>query len=288
MTGRRGFTILEVLIFIAVSALIFVTAMTAISGRQNQVQYSQGTRDFETKMRDIINDVTTGFFPTNETVGCEVGVGLNDEVQIVSSFDSTQLGTNNDCIYIGKVIQFVPDGQAEKIRVYVMAGRRYINNEDVEPVTTIAESKPKLVYLPEDTNLQDTYEEYTLLYGMKVTRVFQPNDSGPVEYGAVAVISNFGGSLTSESQTVQVGGIAGTSLGSELGNARNDALNIINRLTDDEAFVDDDGYFEKNTDNGIVVCLENFEGKKASVGFGARGSTSTTLQLDDYNEECDE
>lgn len=286
MTGRKGFTVLEVLIFIAVSALIFVTAMTAISGRQNQVQYSQGTRDFDTKLRDIINDVTTGYFPTNESVGCIVGV--DDAVQIVSSFDATQLGTNDDCIYIGKVIQFVPDGNADKIRVYVMAGRRYIDNEDLEPVTTVAEAKPKLVYAPDDANLQNTYEEYTLLYGMKVTRVFQPSDAGPIEYGAVGIISNFGGSLTSESQTVQVGGIAGTTLGVEPGTARNEALNIINNLTDDEAFGDDDGFFEKNTNSGIVVCLENFEGKKASVGFGARGTTSTTLQLDDYNEECDE
>lgn len=286
MTENRGFTVLEVLIFIAVSALIFVTAMAAISGRQNQVQYSQGTRDLETKIRDVINDVTSGYFPTNDTVGCVIGV--DDAVQIVSSFDDTQLGTNDDCIYIGKVIQFVPDGQREKIRVYVMAGRRYIDNEDVEPVTTVAEAKPKLVYLPDDSNLESTYEEYTLLYGMRVTRVIQPTDSGPVEYGAVAVINSFGGSLTSESQTVQVGGIAGTALGSELGNARNDALNIINRLTDDDAFVDDEGYFDKNTNNGIVVCLENFEGKKASVSFGARGSTTVSLQLDDYNEECDE
>lgn len=281
MIGRKGFTILEVLIFIAVSALIFFAAMTAISGRQNQVQFAQSTRDFESKIRDLINDVSAGYYPTNDTVDCNTDLDA-DRVDIVASTNK-KLGTNNACIYIGKAIQFLPDSDETKIRTYVLAGKRYIKNGEVEPVTSIDEAGPRAIAKPGDALFTETVQEYTLLYGLKIKKVIVPSIPAPNERGVIAIISNFGGSLTSESQTVQVG----TIYGSEPNHTEDEALDVINRLTDDLALIDQNGFFDKSTEQGIIICLENFDGRLASVTIGVKGSATTTLQMDDYNVGCE-
>jgi type II secretory pathway pseudopilin PulG len=86
MRAKRqvGYTILEVLIFIAVSSLMFISAMRAISGRQRQVQFTQSIQEFDAKIKDLINDVTTSYYPTNENVSCEI---IGSEISISKGSD---------------------------------------------------------------------------------------------------------------------------------------------------------------------------------------------------------
>lgn len=277
--GQKGYTLLEVLMFIAVSSLLFVSTISAVNGRQRQVQLSQSTKEFDAKIRDIINDITTGYFPTNSTVSCEVSpLG---EVQIQSS-SNQNLGTNSACIYVGKAIQFKADGDPAKIRIYTLAGRRYSDNI-LTPVTSISEARPKAVSIPGSLTFKETSEDYALLYGLSVTKVIRPiSDTVTTEYGSIGILNNFGGSEVSESQSVQIGGISG----STMSDTDDFALETINMLTD-LASTGTRGLIEKNTDQGLVICLQTAEGKKSSISFGSRGSSTTTLQIDDYNRGCD-
>jgi type II secretory pathway pseudopilin PulG len=277
--SRNGYTILEVLIFVAVSSMMFVAALTAIGGRQQQVQFAQATREFDAKLRDIINDITTGYFPTNPTINCNVIAG---EVQIAISTDE-DLGTNDTCVYVGKALQFQPEGNPNIMRVYPLAGKRY-SDLKLTPSVSIAESKPKAVVLLSNATFKDQVENYNLLYGLKVTRVIrQISPSVETDYGVVGILSNFGGSSVSESQSVQVGGVFGSSLGLD----KSSAVAIINTLSDDVARTGSSGFIEKNTNEGVTICLESPEGKKASVTFGIKGSSTTELKLDNYEKGCD-
>src|SRR5579862_8084966 len=56
-----GYTIIEVIIFLTVSAIIFAAAANLISGHQAEVEFDQTVRDTQTKVEDWINDVSTGF-----------------------------------------------------------------------------------------------------------------------------------------------------------------------------------------------------------------------------------
>lgn len=278
---QAGFSILEVLIFIAVSSLMFISAIAVIGGRQRQVQFAQGTREFDAKLRDIINDVTTGYYPSNETVSCEVGV--DGEVNIQSGTDQ-KIGENSVCIYVGKVIQFQPDGDESMIRIYSMAGRRFSDSES-SIVTTIDQANPKAVALPGVVTFTKTSQDHLLLYGLKVTRVFRPISSSVfTDYGAVAIMSNFGGSSVSEAQSVEIGGI----VGSEMGSNEDSALSTINQLTDLSSQSGSVGYMEKNTEEGVVICLESSDGRKSSLSFGVKNSAATVLKIDGYNAGCDQ
>ena len=280
MSQRGGYTIIEVLIFIGVSAAIFFSAMRAIGGRQEQVQFAQAVREFDAKLQDIFNDVTTGFYPTNNTITCSID-NVQNRPRILVDTDA-ELGTNSDCIYVGKALQFAPDGEQNKINIFTMAGLRYENKAEFITASSIATTRPTAVArVTADPSFHDATEQYELLYGLRVTRVARPAVSVK-DYGVVGVFTQFGANGISDAQSVQVGGIVGSAFGSN----KNQAVNIINRITDDSTKQGDDGFIEKNTNEGIVVCLENANGsRKASVVFGARGTSTTTLLIDAYNKD---
>ncbi len=75
--GRRshGYTIIETLIFIAVSGMMFMSAVILVGGRQQEVEFSQGVRDLENKLKDTLNDVSTGYFPANNSLNCTIATG---------------------------------------------------------------------------------------------------------------------------------------------------------------------------------------------------------------------
>lgn len=281
MRVRRGYTILEVMIFIAISATIFVGAIKAIGGRQEQVQFSQAVREFEAKIRDIANDVVTGYYPTNPTVTCEYSAGKS---RIVKTTDGS-LGTNKTCIYIGKVIQFHPDSAKNRIDIYTMAGLRYEDQIEMTPSTSIAKADPVPVALPgSDPDFTDPTESYTLLYGLEVKKVIRPIDPAPAQYGALAIMTNFGASGISDNQIAQVGGI----VKSTLGGSESSTISLLDKLTDDPSQAGKEGYLEKNTSQGIVICLiDGSSGKEASVLFGVSGAIVTKLDIDSYDKRCD-
>lgn len=279
LKSQKGYTILEVLIFVAVSSLIFIYTMAAIGGKQQEVQFSQSTREFEAKIRDVINDVSTGYYPSNEKISCQVVAGV---VQIINS-DNQKLGTNNLCIYAGKAIQFKPDGKEDLIRIYALAGRRY-QDDKLTPSSTIAAASPKAVARPGDLAFVGSVYEYNLLYGLKVIKVINPiSDTVVKNYGTIAVMSSFGTTGVSDAQATQIGGISG----SQLDQNETEAVNIINQLTDDVAKKLNNGYLEKNTKEGFIICLQSQDGNKASLTVGAGASGGTTLDLDNYNRACD-
>ncbi len=279
--SNKGYTILEVLIFIAVSAVIFVAAMAAISGRQQQVQFAQSVREFDAKIADLVNDVSTGFFPTNETISCQVTAG---DVQINNvTAGGEKLGTSDDCLYVGKALQFQPEGRQDVLRIYTLAGKRYQDSK-LTPSSTIANAKPKAVSMTSDATFNSSVEEYMLLYGLRVRKVIRPvSPSVNTDFGTIGLMSNFGGVSVSDAQSIKIGGIVGTSLGQTEGQA----VTIINSLTDDPTQSATNGYINTNTPEGIVLCLIDQNNMKASVSLGALGSNATKLDIDTYDRGCD-
>jgi len=287
MTTRgRGYTILEVLIFIAVSAFIFVAAMAAINGRQQQVQFSQSVREFDAKINDVINDVTTGYYPTNETISCSVNLIDPTARPVLSSAGAggnDGLGTNSDCLYVGKAFHFVPAGETDKetkFYIYNLVGRRY--STDTNTVKSINETKP-IAVATTGTTFTDPSELAGLRFGVEVTKVF---DSGN-EYGIVAVLSSFEGSRpsasVSSSQSASIGGIY-SDVG-ELNITKQSAITLINMMNTE--FMGNNGYINTGSDGGVVICLKDQDNRKASVTVGAAGTFGTQLQFDDYNTGCD-
>lgn len=120
-----GFTIVETMIVLAVSAILFATTVVLFQGRQGKEAFAQSMRDLDSKVQDWINDVPTGFYPTGGQK-CQINGGT--QAPQLNGASNVEQGTNSDCVFLGKAIQFVPDpgdqDAAAAIHAYSVLGSR--------------------------------------------------------------------------------------------------------------------------------------------------------------------
>lgn len=90
-----GYTIIETLIFLAISSLLFLSAVSTIGGRQASVQFTQATRDAQSKIQELINQVSTGYYPSAGYTCTASVAGLS-----FTNISSVQ-GTSKDCVFLG-------------------------------------------------------------------------------------------------------------------------------------------------------------------------------------------
>jgi len=147
----RGFTIVEVLIFLAVSSALMVSAFTLISGSQSKTAFTQSINNVQQQIDSVINNVANGYYSAGETQNkCTV---IND----VPSFDSetsVSRGSSDQCIFLGRFMAF-KDG-SDEYTVYNVAGRRQKSGIDV---TTMVDANPIII--------PGTEQTYTLKNGLK-------------------------------------------------------------------------------------------------------------------------
>ncbi len=144
-----GFTIVETLIVLAVATMVLTTSVIAFSGQQAAQQYELGTKDIETKIQDVLNDVSTGNYGAQDNYTCTP----DSMTGPILTPSSTRSGTNTGCIYVGKAIQF----GANAMSIVTLVGNRM---NGANPSSTFNQTKPKVV----PASLQ-TYE---YKYGVQV------------------------------------------------------------------------------------------------------------------------
>src|SRR5688572_4270761 len=67
---RRGFTVVEVLIVLAITGLLFVSAAVMIAGRQNRTAFEQSVRNIHSQIQAAIDEVIVGHYPNNGNFDC--------------------------------------------------------------------------------------------------------------------------------------------------------------------------------------------------------------------------
>lgn len=171
-----GYTIIEVMLFLIISGALLTSVMTLISGQQQKTQFTTGTREFESKLQDIINDVETGYFPSANDLKCEVPGMYNDANAAPNppTPSPSEQGTNQDCVFLGKAIQFYKEGPGtniDKYRVVTIAGKRLDFNSSTnktEEPANIAAASPIAFY---ESSSSTGLESGSVPYGIEVTKV---------------------------------------------------------------------------------------------------------------------
>jgi len=276
----KGYTILEVMIVITVSAFMFIVVAIAFGGQQQQVQFTQAVRDFDSKLIDIMNDVSTGYYNKSNNIGCSIlsPADPNERPSLDgNSVTPDTQGSSDECVFIGKAIQFVPDSESTStIYVYNIIGRR---NNSFGIVSSLEEARPVAV-APEDDftvdslGLLDQVAIINLDWGLQVTDI---QDSTPTDFGVIGFFTTFSKSLgvganqinVSNNQSVRFGGIPGTTLGQ----VTDEAVRIINSITDNSADSAPATTFvtlsDLSTSSPITICLKSADGnKRAALALG--------------------
>ncbi|MDB5170237.1 MAG: hypothetical protein JWN82_633 [Candidatus Saccharibacteria bacterium] len=303
--GRsRGYTILETMIFLAVSAAMFVSAMALINGRQQRTEFTAAVRDFEAAVNDIANDVSTGYYAnataTGERINCDVSGSGN--IQLKQSGSDTQ-GKSLGCIFIGKAVQFSPaDTSRAQYNIISLVGKQYkggvqgngdVENLDQSTVTPVAPADGDPASFPDATISQriggGVTAECVLYSKVPVTPASPPcsvSPRGVTSSGAtvpmasidtVAFITTFHGlnyqGTDKESGSSQVNLVVPKASYS-IDRATKTAMTTLKSYTQTNT--------ETNPGGGVYVCLQsNGSNQYALISLGgsnSRFSSNTTIR----------
>ncbi len=255
-TSNRGYTILEVLIFLAVSGFILVAALIAVNGRQEQIQYQQGVRDVDLAIQATINDVSNGYFPRDD-FNCEDD---GSSILSISAFSGSEQGTRKDCVFAGKALIF----NENNVTTSTIAGLR----PALGSPGSLSSAKLTPLNGPA-VNLDVSIENP---WGLRVVKFTDESGADDLEY--VAYLSDFG-------RQAQDGGIdSGTQAISLYKSFQ--SLNEINQS----------GSLQRvSGDDAIYVCMESNNGnRKAVIILGKDGRQFTTTIDQDaegkYEDQC--
>jgi type II secretory pathway pseudopilin PulG len=282
-TSRKrveGYTIVETLIFLAVSAAMFVSVMVLVSGQQQRTEFTQAVRTFEATMQDIANDVSTGFaaYPFNPGDTCKVTGG--GAVVI----NSAPVGGQQRCIFIGRVVQFAPSGaDNQTYRLSTVVGRQRVSAGGRE-VTSLTEATP--VALTPGTgpraSVPNLSQSNSLSGSARVGRVTSRQGAVTSDIGSFGFFTTFqtyssAGTISSGSSRVDVAPVTGTSLSQS-------SAAMADRIA---AHAGTPTLTPLNPNGGITVCLlSNGSNQHALIRIGGTTGNLTVTSSIETGSTC--
>lgn len=166
--GRAGgYTVFEVMIVLAVTGVLFFSAVAVFAGRRQKTEFSQSVYDLQSQIQSYANEVSSGTFPGTAGYKCTASAPPNPRPTLTSA--SQEQSTSQDCLYIGRVIQAVPGSEA--LYVYSILGLRTARDasgyDTGDPATTLASALPEVAMTSDQRNylFMDTYR---LLPGVRI------------------------------------------------------------------------------------------------------------------------
>lgn len=185
---NEGYTIVETIIFLAVTGVLFSSTISLINGQQARAEFQNAVKDVQTQIQDIANDVATGYYNNPATLKCNRTGGVP---RITSSPGVNTQGENQDCIFIGRAIQFGPiiaGGGPERMKAYNIAGLRV--DSSGKEVVNYTDAKPTALARGNTTNNttpDDAVQTLNLSGGIEAGYVrYVHNSAPPVNVSGIA------------------------------------------------------------------------------------------------------
>jgi type II secretory pathway pseudopilin PulG len=266
-TRQTGYTIIEVMMFLAISGVMFLIAGSFINGQQQATQFSQSLNDFESKVQDVVNNVATGTFPDAGTFTCNV----NASSGTLSFTTGTQTqGTNQSCVFIGKALQLYPQNNPDGLNIFTVAGRR--TDSAGAEVQRLDDAIPTPVAVASSiTNTAgiELTDKETLRWGAKVTRVVTASSHQDVS--AIGFISDFG-HYGSTGTSSLLSGAQSVTLVLPLGALNQDlagGVSVVRSIRETDRV---------RGNEGAIICLKSAnDNRRGALKISAQGSTAVIL-----------
>jgi type II secretory pathway pseudopilin PulG len=287
-TGGRmgGYTIIEVMIFLAVSGFMFILAAAFIQGKQSTTQFHDAMNSANSEIQEVINEVQdNNYLGTN--LSCQTS---DDSTPTFPPTGGTQ-GSNDGCVFLGKVLQFgVAGSNNQDYNIYTVAGCQYSNCDPsiTDPLesaspSSFAQAEAKVVDPGTNNSCLATVSAANLTscnrleWGMAATAVYDDSNGTPVSTNSIGLFNSFiesnGQGLVSGTQDVEAvdTGFTGVSIGSNLNES--DMVSIIDNGIDTAQTINNP-YF--------VVCFNDGAGNVGALTIGGpddAGSLNTSMQI---------
>jgi prepilin-type N-terminal cleavage/methylation domain-containing protein len=257
--NTQGFTIIEVMIVLAVTAFLIAAALIYVSGQQQKAQFTQSIHDAQSKVDDIINKVGSGYYATTGNFNCTTGGGVLN----INPGTNTR-GTNTGCIFIGRAIQFGIDDAGSPpnrpkgtgFNVYNLVGLQYLSGNIL--IQDLPSGKPDLAV--------ETTEKDSTIYGLRVTGMNYTIGGVPHNTAMTAFITDFGtapsGIPAPSARTVSLYAVKGPGL--TVNNTQDDGVHNVDKPA---KIVPADS---------VSICLTDGGNLQGKITIGSKGRQLTT------------
>ncbi len=139
----QGFTIVETVIFLAISGILFVSVVGLIQNKQSSTYFTQGSHEVFSQIQSLSNSVQTGYFNDANKYSCTAP--LNGPI----SFGGVNSqGSSFGCTFIGYVLQFQPmpppivANNNTKYNEYAVFGRQFADGSTTDSPADFASARP--------------------------------------------------------------------------------------------------------------------------------------------------
>ncbi len=256
--GKRkqaGYTVIEVMIVLSVSVILFTSAIAGYSYQNRKTEFTNAVRDMESTIQDLLNDVSTGYYPNAGNFTCSRSG--SPAVPELDDSGASEQGTNQDCIFIGKAVNVANNS----FGVLTMVGLRDSSDDEDEPTSNIDEAEARTI--PYGGNFNEIHFNTSI-------NAIPINQSGDVLSG-FAVVSGFGnGDRGGAGATTTQVTIASIDAGYDYSSDSSKTLD------------------NSDLNQEITICIqETGGGREASIRIGAGGPTNIETRIDGWAPECD-
>ncbi len=288
-TSKKGFTIVETMIFLAISGLMVAVTINSVIGKQGDTEFKTGLNILRDNLSLSLTNVLNGNYQLPVGKYCTIN-GSNQPV-ITGSVE-----TAGNCTFLGEVISFGP----KSYTVYTVLGRTYESSHPNLLATNITQAKPAIYSsLSQSFQLPESIEIQCLAIQSSASSTCQ--NSTPIGSFAIISFTGFSGENTSGTslQAYQGSSTSGNSLlnngslqaelipipQSQLNDSSPRTINLINNLincTSNVNMICSKSSGPEilpepiNPSNGIVLCLNSgTNNESADLIFGGNNSPSS-------------
>lgn len=182
---NSGYTVTEVMVFLAVSAAIFFMMAGAFSQQQRNSQFTTAAREMESRISDIANDISSGYYSYPDGFRCIVSSGVPQKDS--SSPAGAGQGRSSECILLGRVVHLKTSDDRQFI-TYTVAGAR---TKDGADVTNYTDANPR--------TFDQLIETLRVPPGVTIKKMYIGDDPTDAvnAIGFIANLSDSGGNATS-------------------------------------------------------------------------------------------
>lgn len=272
--GRQplGYTIVEVMIFLAVSGALLAGALALVSGQRQRTEFSSAVRELDSQIRDVMNDVSTGYYSRTANFSCSAGAG-GPVISVPPSGDNSQ-GSNEGCIFLGRGLQFT---EGDDYITHTIVGLRQAGSPKRD-VANLDEAKPVSIVPSAGNTEPDGTQTVSLRGGINVKSVSYLESGSPNFAGTIVFYSPFqkdgsGNLVSSGQQRIELAPIVGTTLSSDKQITANAIKDMPTQLV-------------LNPEGGVVLCIDSGSSNQyalLTIGGNNRG-IGTDIEI--LNGKC--
>lgn len=281
-----GYTIVEVMIFLAVSSFMFVIAAFFIQNKQTDAQFTQAMNSINSSVQQVINDVNDNNYQ-NQNVNCT----RSGNTITVNSGATTP--TPGGCTLQGKVIQFGVGGtNNQSYNIYNIVDCQYSgcsNDTTSNPPSSLSDAYAQIGDTTGNCGIFTSCND--LEWGIHVTAMYDISSSAsgasfdcpssPYSTNSIGFLNSFaqqqvsGSGLTSGSQNIEVlDPGCGNTVGGTNDTSESDMKSQVN------SYLDRSPSPEFITTPEFAVCFADGHGNIGLLNIGSKsGGLTTAIQI---------